>query len=273
MRKWISGVIFVISIVLLSISLYFLMGMFQQEQKDNQVYEEITAIYEQSDTGQEESSLKEKTDAWDELITEIQPKEDERILALQQENSDCIGWLMIEGTVIDYPVMYRPEDVSYYLRRDFYGNYSMNGSLFLSELCDPADSDNLIIYGHHMNSGKMFADLEKYKEQSFYEEHPQISFRTLHGEETYQIMTVFCTQVYTDNDFPYYRFVKAANEEEYKQFVDECTQRALYDTGIRAEYGDRLLTLSTCEYSRENGRLVVVAKHINETKEGNDVTG
>lgn len=273
MRKWISGVIFVISIVLLAISLYFLMGMFRQEQKDNQVYEEITAIYEQSDTRQYESSVEDETDAWDKLITEIQPKEDERILALQQENPDCIGWLTIDGTAIDYPVMYRPPDINYYLRRDFYGNYSVNGSLFLSELCDPADSDNLIIYGHHMKSGKMFADLEKYKKKSFYEEHPQISFRTLYGEQTYQIISVFCTQVHTENDFPYYRFGKAANEKEYEQFVDECTARALYDTGIHAEYGDKLLTLSTCEYSRENGRLVVVAKHINKTQEGSDVTG
>lgn len=265
MRKWISGVIFVISIVLLAISLYFLMGMFQQEQKDNQVYEEITAIYEDAAGNQEKVIFDGETADESPDKVEEQPILDERILALQQENPDCFGWLIIDGTAIDYPVMYRPADTNYYLRRDFYGNYSVNGSLFLSELCDPADSDNLIIYGHHMNSGKMFADLEKYKEKSFYEEHPQIFFRTLYGEQTYQIMIVFCTQVYTDNDFPYYRFVKAANEEEYEQFVDECMARALYDTGIRAEYGDRLLTLSTCEYSRENGRLVVVAKHINET--------
>ena len=164
--------------------------------------------------------------------------------------------------MIDYPVMYHPEKENYYLHRDFNGEYSANGCLFLSEKCDPETSDNLIIYGHHMNSGKMFAALEGYKQQAFCEEHPLILFNTLHGKETYQVMAAFSTPVYTGNDFAYYTFTKAENEGEYQAFINAIMERSFYDTGITAVYGDRLLTLSTCEYSQKNGRMVVVAKQV-----------
>lgn len=166
--------------------------------------------------------------------------------------------------MIDYPVMYRPSEENYYLHRDFNGEYSANGCLFLSELCNPATSDNLIIYGHHMNSGKMFAALEQYKDSAFYLEHPLISYDTLHGSETYQVFAVFCTPVYTGNDFPYYTFTKAEDAADYREYIKEVKERALYDTGISAVFGDKLLTLSTCEYSQRNGRVVVMAKKISQ---------
>ena len=188
---------------------------------------------------------------------------DAGILALHEENPDCIGWLTIDGTRIDYPVMYRPGDKNYYLHRDFNGEYSANGCLFLAEECVPGNSDNLIIYGHHMNSGKMFADLEKYKDEGFYEEHPTILFRTIWGNEQYQIFVAFTTPVYTGNDFDYYSFIKAGTVEDYKKFVASVKEKSLYQTGTTAKYRDKLLTLSTCEYSQKNGRMVLVAKKNN----------
>ena len=166
--------------------------------------------------------------------------------------------------MIDYPVMYRPSEENYYLHRDFNGEYSANGCLFLSELCNPDTSDNLIIYGHHMNSGKMFAALDRYKDSAFYLEHPLISYDTLHGSETYQVFAVFCTPVYTGNDFPYYTFTKAEDAADYREYIKEVKKRALYDTGCSAVFGDKLLTLSTCEYSQANGRVVVMAKKISQ---------
>ena len=170
--------------------------------------------------------------------------------------------ITFEETMIDYPVMYHPEEENYYLKRDFNGEYNANGCLFISEACNPDTCDNLIIYGHHMNSGKMFAALEGYKEQDFYEGHPLIIYNTLHGEETYQVMAAFCTPVYTGKDFAYYAFTETENEKVYQSFVDAVRKRSIYDTGITAVYGDKLLTLSTCEYSQKNGRMVVVAKKI-----------
>ena len=186
------------------------------------------------------------------------------LLALHEKNPDCVAWITIEGTVIDYPVMYRPNPKNYYLHRDFNGNHASAGALFIAENCDPDDSDNVIIYGHHMSSGKMFAALNKYKKQSFYEEHKRIVYETLHGAETFEIMFAFTTPVYTGHDFAYYAFSKADSSEEYDAYISACRERTLYDTGVTAQYGDKLLTLSTCEYSQKNGRMVVVARKINE---------
>lgn len=245
------------SIVLLAISIYFLMGMFAQEQKDNEVQEQLKEIYQ----GETNKNTKEPAEDRDDSgSTEDIVTVNAGLLALHEENPDCIGWITIPGTMIDYPVMHRPDEENYYLKRDFYGNYSANGCLFLSERSNPADSDNLIIYGHHMNSGKMFAALEGYKKRAFYEEHPLIFFSSLHGEETYQVFAAFCTPVYTENDFSYYTFTKAEDKAGYDAYIEAVKKRSLYDTGITAAYGDKLLTLSTCEYSQENGRMVVVAK-------------
>ena len=184
------------------------------------------------------------------------------LAALHQKNRDCIAWITIEDTAIDYPVMYRPQSKDYYIYRDFYGERSSSGSLYISEICDPDTCDNLIIYGHHMSSGTMFAALDKYKKQSFYEAHPTIRLEWLSGVETYEIVFAFTTPVYTGNDFKYYAFARAANEAEFNAYIANCQARALYDTGKTASYGDKLLTLSTCEYSQKNGRMVVVARRM-----------
>ena len=255
MRRFIAGILMIVSIILLTISIYFLMGMFIQERQDNQLQQELQELMQEKEDEPGENS---SGDSFIEV--------DAGILALHEENPDCIGWLTIEGTKIDYPVMYRPGDKNYYLHRDFNGDYSANGCLFLAEECVSGDSDNLIIYGHHMNSGKMFADLEKYKDKGFYEEHPTILFRTIWGNEQYQILSAFTTPVYTGNDFNYYSFIKAQKGADYEYFIRKIKRKAIYETGITAEYGDKLLTLSTCEYSQRNGRMVVVAKKFSKMK-------
>ena len=259
MKKWIAGLMLVFSVVLFSISLYFLMGMFRQDCDEQQAYEELREIYENP----KPDVLPDRQEEG-ETLNETVAVVDAGLLALHEKNPDCVGWLRIEGTVIDYPVMYRPQEKNYYLRRDFGGAYAVRGSLFLSEVCDPESSDNLIIYGHHMNSGTMFAALDNYKDGEFYKEHPKIHYSTLHGDEVYQVIAVFATPVYTDNDFEYYNFVKAETEKEYQDFVSACKAKSIYETGYSAVYGDRLMTLSTCEYSQRNGRMVVVAKRIEE---------
>lgn len=127
-------------------------------------------------------------------------------------------------------------------------------------------SDNLVIYGHHMSNGSMFAHLEKFKDEGFWNEHRTISFNTLTDKQEYEIVAVFRTVVYTDRPdvFKYYRFVDAESANEFDDFIAKCKELSFYDTGVTAEYGDKLITLSTCEYSRNNSRLVVVAKRITE---------
>ncbi|NBH35757.1 class B sortase [Clostridiaceae bacterium] len=263
MKRWIAGIVLLCSILLLSVSGYFLADMFMREKKDDALQEQLKEIYEDSRSGETNETSK-REGAGDSDDGTVSPSVHPGLLALHRENPDCIGWISIEGTAIDYPVMYHPAEENYYLHRDFYGEYSANGCLFLSELCDPYTSDNRIIYGHHMNSGKMFAALDQYKDSAFYLEHPLISYNTLRGSETYQIFAVFCTPVYTGNDFPYYTFTKAEDAADCQRYIKAVKERALYDTGISAVFGDKLLTLSTCEYSQKNGRMVVMAKKIRQ---------
>ncbi len=183
---------------------------------------------------------------------------------LYEKNKKLIGWLKIDDTIIDYPVMQTTNN-EYYLDHNFNQEYDKNGSLFLD--CDgsiyPA-STNLIIYGHHMKSGQMFGQLQKYAKESYGEKHSIIQFDSIYEKGTYQVMYVFRSQVYNEDDFvfKYYQFIDANSEEEFNSYMKEMAAMSLYDTGVTASFGDSLLTLSTCDHSQTDGRFVVVAKRI-----------
>ena len=186
---------------------------------------------------------------------------------LYQQNGDLVGWISIADTNINYPVMQSVNEPNFYLRHGFDKEYSEYGCPYVQEDCDvQKPSDNLAIYGHHMKNGSMFAHLDKFKSESFWSEHKTIAFNTLTDRQEYEIVAVFRTVVYTDSPdaFKYYRFVDAGNANEFDSFIAKCKELSFYDTGVTAAYGDKLITLSTCEYSRNNSRLVVVAKRIVE---------
>ena len=261
MRKWLQGILLIVSIVLISISIYSLMGMFLDYRKEHQMHEHLRRLHEQDrdpsgqgNYGEDEGDSSEDTAETEEAIVI-----DEGLLALHKENPDCIYWIRIPDTQIDYPVMYHPEEKDYYLKKDFYGDYAYAGTIYLSDYCDPEESDNLILYGHHMNNGSMFADLDRYKDRDFGKEHDRIELQTLHGAEYYRVIAAFAVPVYTGNDFLFYGFTKAESKTEYDNFIKECRDRSLYEMKKTAVYKQRLLTLSTCEYSHKNGRMVVVA--------------
>ena len=177
-------------------------------------------------------------------------------------NSDFVGWISIEGTAIDYPVMQSIDRPNFYLRRGFGREYSKHGVPYIQEDCVVGNSDNLIIYGHHMNDGSMFSDLCSYKNKAFWQTHPTIRFDTLEGFGVYEIVAVFKTVVYSQNGFRYFDFVDLDDPARFNAYIARCKALSLYDTGVEASYGDKLITLSTCEYSRENGRMVVVARKV-----------
>ncbi|MDE7287404.1 MAG: class B sortase, partial [Lachnospiraceae bacterium] len=183
---------------------------------------------------------------------------------LYEKNKRLIGWLEIDDTIINYPVM-QTSNNEYYLDHNFNQEYDKNGSLFLDCDCSiyPA-STNLIIYGHHMKSGQMFGQLQKYAKESYGKEHSLIQFDSIYEKATYQVMYVFRSQVYSEDDlvFKYYQFINANSEEEFNSYNKEMEAMSLYDTGVVASYGDSLLTLSTCDHSQADGRFVVVAKRI-----------
>lgn len=177
-------------------------------------------------------------------------------------NPDSVGWIQIEGTVIDYPVV-QTSNNDYYLHREFDKSENSHGCIFMDTRCNTQkETDNLILYGHHMKDGTMFAMLDQYKKESFWKDHPVILFDTLEEHGEYEVMAVFAESVDSGNkdEFPYYDYIDLSETERYLSFVNQCLKHSIYSTGITAAPGDRLLTLSTCEYSKQNGRMVVVAR-------------
>lgn len=185
---------------------------------------------------------------------------------LYQENSDLIGWITIEDTPIDYPVMQTIDDPIYYIHRDWDKNDSTTGLPLIDARCT-IESENIIIYSHNMKDGTMFGTLKKYKDKSYFDNHSIIKFNTIYEEAQYQIISISLAKVYYDenppeDEFLYYDYIELDSEEEFQRYVENVKKNSLYETGISAEYGDRLITLCTCDYYTEDGRLLVVAKKI-----------
>jgi len=178
-------------------------------------------------------------------------------------NEDMVGWLVIPGTNIDYPVMWTPGDENYYLYRDFEKNDNANGCLILDtdSALNPLTT-NLIIHGHNMKSGAMFGNLTDFEDEDYLKEHSQIILHTEECVHNYEIIAVFRSQVYKKKDevFKFYKFFQANTEEEFNYFYENIKALSYCDTGVTAEFGDNFITLSTCVYHVENGRLVIVAK-------------
>lgn len=154
----------------------------------------------------------------------------------------------------------------YYLNHNFNQEEDRNGCIFMDYQCDVVEGcDNMILYGHHMQSGKMFGTLNKYSNENYYKEHPKIQFDTIYEKGQYEVMYVFRSKVYSEEEitFKYYQFINAGSEQEFNSYMNEMAALSLYDTGVTAVYGDQLLTLSTCDYQESGGRFVVVAKRVN----------
>lgn len=182
---------------------------------------------------------------------------------LYEQNNDFVGMLTIPGTTINYPVMYTKSD--YYLRRNFNKMPSVAGTLYIDKYNSlyPKD-DNLIIYGHNMDDGTMFHDLLKYKDYNFYQEHPKFYFNNQENQDTYEVIAAFVSKVYkkTDDVFKYYKFYNANTKQELDDYVQNIKQLSIYETNVEAPFNSEFITLSTCDYTMENGRFVVIGKKI-----------
>lgn len=185
-----------------------------------------------------------------------------KVSELKQQYPNLVGWIRIEGTNIDYPVM-QWTDNEHYLTYSYDGKKSRLGSIYLHKDADVnKPSSNFIIYGHNITTGVMFNELLNYKKESFYNDHKIIKFVTENKDAEYEIISVFVSKVYNQNEkvFKYYSFIDALNETEYKNYISNVKRLSLYNTGVDAKYGDQLITLTTCEYSQKNGRIVIVAR-------------
>lgn len=188
----------------------------------------------------------------------------------KNNNKDFVGWLRIDGTKLDYPVMQSPvSEANYYLYRDYNGENSTRGSIYAREECDVfTPGDNVTMYGHNMKDGSMFAALNAYVDKSAWDNNSLVFFDTFNHEtgevqyHVYKIFAVFKTTANLGEGFTYQRFENAANQQEFDEFVSNCKKLSFYDTGITPQYGDKMICLSTCEYTLDNGRLVVAAVRI-----------
>lgn len=180
--------------------------------------------------------------------------ESHSISELISMNSECFGWISISGTNINYPVMHTPSNSQKYLNRNFYGEYSYSGTPFLDSRCS-ADSTNLIIYGHHMNNGTMFADLCNYTEYSYFTEHPTVVLETKDVVFAYSVFSVMKVK----SDDSWYKFVNVDLEKTYEKWVSYAKSKSLYNTGITPVYGQQILTLSTCYGYNQDNRILVLA--------------
>ena len=201
----------------------------------------------------------------------------EEYTELFNQNNDLIGWLKIDDTKIDYPVMQTPGDENFYSYLDFNKEKNVNGCLIMDTDSNVGvglkefnyekgtkPSSNLIIHGHTMKSGAMFGGLKKYAKEDYGLAHKIIKFDSLFEKREYEVISTFYSQVYYPHDevFKYYTFFEANTQEEFYYWYENIKEMAIYDTGVTAEFGDEFLTLSCCAYHVEDGRFVVVAKRI-----------
>lgn len=183
--------------------------------------------------------------------------------ALYEENPDFCGWLTIADTPVDYPVMHCADDNDFYLSHNFYGEADVNGLLVLDKRCVRSGEENhLLIHGHNMKSGFLFGSLKNYKDPDYCAAHPYLIYDSLYGRRTYEVFAVFLSSVDLADtaDFHYYDYIDIGSEEDFTTYVNTARQQSLYPLEVPVQYGDYLLTLSTCDYSKENGRLVIVAR-------------
>lgn len=183
---------------------------------------------------------------------------------LYKQNKDLAGWLSIEGTVINYPVMQTgKKNADFYLHHDFEKKESDHGTLFVDARNDYVNRDtNLIIYGHNMRDGTMFGGLKSFMDQEYFKNHQKLVFDTIYEKAEYRIVAVCLSKVnyQDDHTFRYYNFLNASNKEEFQAFLANIQQLTVFDQKIDISYGDELLTLSTCNSYVQDGRLFLIAK-------------
>ena len=204
--------------------------------------------------------------------------------SLYAQNHDLVGWVRIEGTRIDYPVMQTKDDPEYYLHRDFNRQYSASGTPFLdaasvvrpdpavadANACDMPTTWNWLIYGHNMKFGSMFHDLQEFDAKEFWEEHRTFEFDVYYPEndETdhgiYEIIAVSRSEIKAEDSdaFKYYQYAGYTDEEKFYEYVDGVKAESSYDIGVMPQYGEQLVTLSTCAYHTKEGRMYIVGRRV-----------
>ena len=251
--------IIILLVFIVGASSYYLISNLVKDKKENDDFKYLENIAMITNDDKEEKN---------DLTNENEQKENKNnntsnysymnLKALKIQNNDLIGWIKIDNSNINYPVM---QNGNYYLRKNFYKNYSKLGTPFLADYCNIRTSDILTIFGHHINQGYMFADLVKYQNYNYYKNHKYIKFYTIENDETieniYEVCFVFKVKA---NDYSYYSYTRFYDSDDFKEYVENCKNLSIYNIDTKFDYGDKFITLSTCEYSQDNGRIIVIGR-------------
>lgn len=254
MVKKVLPLITLLCVVVMVVAVLMIVGEVKDRQKEIDDFDklsvlvaDVTVFDETQDTTEPKNS---ESNAEPETTHGVSTR---NLMPLFEKNADCIGWVYIEGTAVDYPVMHTPSEPQRYLRLNFDKEYSTAGVPFLKGKCT-MECDNLVIYGHNMKNGTMFSDVTQYRNKDYRTEHPVIEFETSEGMKQYTVFAV----VYVKNNDGWYDFHTADNETELNEKIEAIKHRALYDTGITPQYGQQLLTLSTCYGATKSDRIIVI---------------
>lgn len=255
LKQIIIKVFFFISLITLIVSATYITNYFLSAKKQEGIIEDTRSVWHET--------IKQETTA---------PEQPSAIELLLQENSDFKGWITIPNTKIDNPI-YQTADNDFYLTHNQKKQKSAYGALFFdcdNKITETETDKNLVIYGHHMKNGSMFANLTKYKSLSFYKENPTIEFSTLYKKSTYKIYAVFVLNASKADDNGYiYNISRKSflNDEDFDSWADEAYERSLINTGVDVKNGDNIITLVTCTYDFDDARLVVMARETREDEE------
>ena len=274
MKSKVTKIFFIVCFILFTGSVFYIVynqyEMKKEEKQLEKLQQSIIENPEEVDIVKETQRKASEIVESEEKETETQEEKEPQILPqykeLYQENQDLIGWIKIDNTPIDYPVMQTFNDPTFYIHRNWDKNKSQTGLPLIDARCT-LESENIIIYSHNMKNGTMFGSLKRYNEKSFYEKHQIIKFDTIYEEVEYQIIAVLLAQVFYDEkpkegEFVYYNYVELDSKEQFEKYINQVKDLSMYETGVSAEYGDSLITLCTCNYHVKDGRFLVVAKKI-----------
>lgn len=253
-KQVILKLFFLIALIVFIGSAVYLTNYFLTAKKQDSIIDESRKLWHSS------SSQSAGTAAPSTSITDL----------MLAENSDFKGWITVPNTKIDNPI-YQTDNNDYYLTHNQKKQTSAYGALFFdceNIITEEETDKNLVIYGHHMKNGSMFANLTKYRNLDFYKQNPTLEFSTLYKSSTYKVFSVFVLNASKEDDNGYIYNISRKNfldDDDFNSWADEAYQRSLINTGVDIVNGDNIITLVTCVYDFDDARLVVMAR---ETREG-----
>ena len=269
MKRLIFNLILVIALICFCFSAYKLGTYAWHAYQTKQMSSELSDLVH-ADSDSDTITISSDSSAQDAAVDSAQAARNammKKYGKLYERNSDFIGWLSIEGTDISYPVMQTPDEPEKYLEMNFDGDFDYHGTLFVDARCilDPETvSTDTIVYGHHMKDGTMFGSFPDFEDADYCRNHSTITFDTLYRPGTYRLFAVILDQAAEvgsahEKDI-YYNFIDAEDEKALHQYLNHIHAAAVYyDEENAPEFGDEILTLSTCNYHTEDGRLALIA--------------